>query len=926
MRRLVFFLILFSGCFLKVDADITANSTIKVYINKFNGIRVLYKDLLIMESLSNVRIYSFYLFKKLFYKGPWGKTDLEINNRKKDKISIKQGFIRIFLEIKDTYFISTFKFDSDILGVKVIEYSICKIPGFFFKGAKVKFIKENKVYETILPVIPPSMKDRLLIKDASSIEIYSPFCTLIISDETGQNSINVADFRSVPWDKKTFYIYASKKPLYPVKKYHFRYKFVIKPPQVSINEIQFSKVVFQTKKNTSIDKKIIILHPQEIEFKKGHFLINDKTSIVVLDEEYLQLANILKEEITSLFNLKLKTQKKSQIKNFKNLILLTTLDLLPQNLLKDFHFTKLKPEGYYLLAKNDQIVIIGKDKRGIFYGIQSLLQLMKKNKNKIIVPCVKIKDYPDLKIRGMCISAPFGFKDINILKNYIKALAKYKANTIILYYCPNYLFNNRKKIINQIKEISNFAKKYFIEIIPGLRAKLDPKIFENIVENKNGVRSFYCPSLEESYKVMFGFYQDLIDATKPKYFLIGHDEIKNLAKCPRCKDKKPYELLLMDIKKIHNWLAKRGIITLIWGDMFLNRKDWQSDITAHSNVGAYPSNTHKVLPFLPKDIIILDWQYNPREDYPTLKYFKDNGFKVIGISWYDEKNNYYLAQSAYKYGALGILGSDWGFLRTLSFGANSILCLEYGWSINKPELGELLYDPIKVFAKEIKPLFLIPNKESIFNIDLSPYANESTIDEKFGDSIGWFDLGPLFDLKNLPIGEQKFAGINFYIASPKNGQKNCIIVGKNTYQPLPEEIKGIKVNKKVKALFFLHTMMSPLASVWHKTIGVYKINYADGTFVDVKLIENFNITDFRSSGIFRQNPWSFNKGFEILYGSECGWEGISLSGAKINLQVYKWENPFPEKIVKSIDIKAVGEKPVKIALLGISGIDYTSSI
>jgi len=146
MRRLVFFLILFSGCFLKVDADITANSTIKVYINKFNGIRVLYKDLLIMESLSNVRIYSFYLFKKLFYKGPWGKTDLEINNRKKDKISIKQGFIRIFLEIKDTYFISTFKFDYDILGLKVIKYSISKIPGFFFKGAKMKFIKEYKDY------------------------------------------------------------------------------------------------------------------------------------------------------------------------------------------------------------------------------------------------------------------------------------------------------------------------------------------------------------------------------------------------------------------------------------------------------------------------------------------------------------------------------------------------------------------------------------------------------------------------------------------------------------------------------------------------------------------------------------------------------------------------------------------------------------
>ncbi|HDD44868.1 MAG TPA: hypothetical protein ENG63_08435 [Candidatus Desulfofervidus auxilii] len=783
----------------------------------------------------------------------------------------------------------------------------------------MKVVKGSKVYQVTLPVTPPSMENRFLIKNASSIKIYSPFCTLIISDETGENSINVADFRSVWWDKKNFYIYAIKKPLYPVKKYHFKYKFVIKPPQVSINEIQLPEVVFQTEKDVDVNKKVIIPYPQEIEFKKGHFLINGKTSIVILDEEYLSLANILKEEINSLFDLELKIQK-TQIKDLKNMILLATLDFLPQDLLDDFHSEKLKPEGYYLLVNNDQIIIAGQDKRGIFYGIQTLLQLIEKDKDKITVPSVEIKDWPALRIRGMCITAPTEAK-LNILKKYIKALAKYKANTVVLYYKPNHLFDyiKRKKALEDLKELSLFAKKYFIEVIPGLSAKLNTKLFENIVENKNVIQSFYCPSLSESYKVMFSLYQDLIDACHPKYFLIGHDEIKDLAKCPRCRDKEPYKLLLKDIIKIHNWLAKRGITTLMWGDMLLNRKDWPNDITAHSNAYGYPSNTHKALSFLPKDIVILDWQYKPRKNYPTFKYFKDKDFKVIGVSWYDGKNNYYLAQSAYKYGALGILGSDWGFSHTLSFGANSILCLEYAWSPGVPELEDLSYDPITTFAKQIKPPLLdYSSKKTFIPIDLSPYANESTIDEKFGDGKGWFDLGSLFDLRNLPIGEQKFAGINFYIASPENGQRNCIIFGKNTYQPLPEEIKGIKINKKVKALFFLHTMMSPLASVWHKTIGVYKINYADGTFVDVKLVENFNITDFRSSGIFRENPWTFNKGFEILYGAECGWEGISLCGEKINLQVCKWKNPFPEKIVKSIDMRAIGKKPVKIALLGIS--------
>lgn len=55
------------------------------------------------------------------------------------------------------------------------------------------------------------------------------------------------------------------------------------------------------------------------------------------------------------------------------------------------------PEGYYLEITTDKIVIAGADERGTFYGVQTLLQLLQTKE----IPLVTIKDYPDVKSRGV---------------------------------------------------------------------------------------------------------------------------------------------------------------------------------------------------------------------------------------------------------------------------------------------------------------------------------------------------------------------------------------------------------------------------------------------------------------------------------------------------------------------------------------------
>lgn len=122
-------------------------------------------------------------------------------------------------------------------------------------------------------------------------------------------------------------------------------------------------------------------------------------------------------------NLDLKIVKSEKIKN-KNAIVLA-LDTIQVNY----------PEGYLLTVSGKQVIITAKQANGAFYGVQTLLQLLKveDQNNQItyntIVPGVKIVDYPRFTWRGMHLDVCRHFFDKEFVKKYIDALAMHKMNT-----------------------------------------------------------------------------------------------------------------------------------------------------------------------------------------------------------------------------------------------------------------------------------------------------------------------------------------------------------------------------------------------------------------------------------------------------------------------------------------------------------------
>ena len=174
--------------------------------------------------------------------------------------------------------------------------------------------------------------------------------------------------------------------------------------------------------------------------------------------------------------------------------------------------------------------------------------------------------------------------------------------------------------------------------------------------------------------------------------------------------------------------------------------------------------------------------------------------------------------------------------------------------------------------------------ERIFKINLRPYANNSFIDEKAGDGKGWTDQGPFTDMRNIPTGNQEVAGIPFDIIDPTINNGNTCITLKGGNLDMPTGVNNIAVNCKVNSIAFLHTSGFGGGITPH---AVYTINYADNTSVKYVAVGGKNIGDW----------WQPARKTEAIPGL------IRKNGLGVNCGFYvaRWENPFPEKTVKSFD-------------------------
>ncbi|WP_240915520.1 beta-N-acetylhexosaminidase [Polaribacter sp. 20A6] len=159
----------------------------------------------------------------------------------------------------------------------------------------------------------------------------------------------------------------------------------------------------------------IIPKPVSLELSNGLFLVDHKTKVVGdenLKNEGDYLADMLSHISGSNITFKATSTGNIELK----------IDEAIEN-----------NEGYTLSVTYNKITISGKTAKGVFYGIQTLKQLIPATKvsqeTALTIPAVTIKDEPRFIYRGMHLDVARHFFSIDFIKKYIDLLAMHKMNT-----------------------------------------------------------------------------------------------------------------------------------------------------------------------------------------------------------------------------------------------------------------------------------------------------------------------------------------------------------------------------------------------------------------------------------------------------------------------------------------------------------------
>jgi hypothetical protein len=284
-----------------------------------------------------------------------------------------------------------------------------------------------------------------------------------------------------------------------------------------------------------------------------------------------------------------------------------------------------RPEGYFIAAEGEAIVVSARDPRGFFCALQTLRQMAEcradADETTRWIKRATVFDHPHAGIRGLHLYLP-AREHVPFFRRLVTGLAALKYNRIYLevsgmeykrhpeinqawleyardmdefpekaksyqsafhtrerpwYRDSIHIENAGGSFLRQeeVRELVSWCRAHLLEVVPEVQSLSHcdylviphPEIAEM---PQDPYPDSYCPSNPKSYELLFDVMEEVIDVFEPKLVNIGHDEWYTPGRCPRCRTRDAGELLAEDVTRIHDYLAARGIETEMWGDKLLN--------------------------------------------------------------------------------------------------------------------------------------------------------------------------------------------------------------------------------------------------------------------------------------------------------------------------------------------------------------------
>jgi len=286
----------------------------------------------------------------------------------------------------------------------------------------------------------------------------------------------------------------------------------------------------------------------------------------------------------------------------------------------------LPDQGYRLTITPQQIIVAGKG-AGLFYGIQTLLQLIPVDHGAAIkLPCVQIEDYPRFGYRGFMLDVCRHFFSVEFVKKTIDMMAYYKLNNFHWHLTDdqgwrieikkyprlteigsqraqtvigNYHDRTPQQFDNtpyggyytqdQVREVVKYAADRYITVVPEIEMpghsmaalaaypelSCDPNKPYKVYETWGVVRDVYCPS-DKTFDFLQDVLTEVMELFPSKYIHIGGDEVpkeawKSSAFCQKLikklKLKNEEELQSYFIQRIEKFVNSKGRSIIGWDEI-----------------------------------------------------------------------------------------------------------------------------------------------------------------------------------------------------------------------------------------------------------------------------------------------------------------------------------------------------------------------
>jgi len=420
----------------------------------------------------------------------------------------------------------------------------------------------------------------------------------------------------------------------------------------------------------------ILPTPQQVETAEGTFTWDENVVLTydAVDTEISQIVSMLRSDLEKISGKKVQFSR-GTVKGKHYIELIKTDDLgIDEN----------EDQGYKLTIKRNSIRMEATTSAGLFYASQSLKQLYRyaflKNPNEnVAIPCMTIIDWPNFKIRAWQDDISRGpIVSMDYLKRLIPQMAECKLNAFSLYtehtfktQCHPDIAPTDAFTAEEIKELEDFCKPYHIQIIGNQQCFghfeeiLCNPFYSDLADTKWNLN----PAKEESYRFLEDHLKEVAKAYKSPYFNINCDETECLGQ----GNAKAYvdsigaeTVYYQHINRVNRMLRPYRKRVMMWGDI----------------ADKHP----EILDNLDKDIFLIAWSYDGRDDFNDFlqsyvnsgrKFFVAPGVSLSERVWpkhYEFKKNIAnLCRDGYKNGALGVINTCWD-----DFGESLTNCALYG--------------------------------------------------------------------------------------------------------------------------------------------------------------------------------------------------------------------------------------------------------